>query len=413
MTTLGKLLKWVKLSNSGNFLTLLVLIHCFKNQGKWINNSCIVITQFILEKWKNYCGAKLVINTIKVQRENESCVNTLRHSLMGFNKNYLVKIPFNYIIKKVKWFSSMVTPQNLIIHPWFLTGFSDAEGCFTIAIVKRKDCKSGWAVKPKFQINFHERDKALIDNIHRSLGVGVVSTGGSNSQSTQLTVSSIKDLQIIIKHFDKYPLISQKLIDYQLFKEALNLILLKSHVTLEGLRKIVAIKASINKGLSNDLKIAFPGVKPVKRPEYKVDNIVIPDPQWFAGFTSGEGCLLVRVKNSTTHRLGFSVELVFQINQHTRDKQLLLNLVKYLNCGIVFKHSENAVVFKVTKFSDLNENIIPFFLKYPILGVKSKDFDDFCEIAGIMEKKGHLSLEGLDQIRQIKRRMNTGRDHEV
>ena len=137
---------------------------------------------------------------------------------------------------------------------------------------------------------------------------------------------------------------------------------------------------------------------------------MIPDPQWLAGFISGEGCMLVRVKKSTRHRLGFGVELVFQMNQHIRDKLLILSLVKYLNCGVVYKHSENAVVFKVTKFSDLIEKIIPYFSKYPILGTKSKDFQDFSELADIMKEKGHLTQEGLKKICLIRDRMNTGRN---
>jgi hypothetical protein len=229
------------------------------------------------------------------------------------------------------------------------------------------------------------------------------------SEAYQFRVDSIKDLRVLINHFDRYPLITQKFADYELFKQAFHLILNKQHLTNEGLRKIVAIKASINKGLSVELQTAFPNIKPVKRPE--VVNVLIPDPQWLAGFTSGEGCMLVRVKKSTTHRLGLGVELVFQMNQHTRDKLLILSLVKYLNCGVVFKHSENAVVFKVTKFSDLTQNIIPFFSKYPILGVKSLDFHDFCELADIMKEKGHLTQEGLNKICLIRDRMNTGRKY--
>ena len=51
-----------------------------------------------------YRGAKLVYNTIKVKREygNYVKINTLRCSLTGFEKNYLVKIPYNHINNKVK-----------------------------------------------------------------------------------------------------------------------------------------------------------------------------------------------------------------------------------------------------------------------------------------------------------------------
>jgi len=75
----------------------------------------------------------------------------------------------------------------------------------------------------------------------------------------------------------------------------------------------------------------------------------------------------------------------------------------------MFINSEDAVVFHVTKFSDITEKIIPFFHKYSIVGVKALDFADFCLVAELMKNKAHLTLEGLDQIRQIKAGMNNER----
>ena len=112
--------------------------------------------------------------------------------------------------------------------------------------------------------------------------------------------------------------------------------------------------------------------------------------------------------NSLSHCLGFQVKLMFQLAQHHRDVALMESLINYLDCGLVFNPTETAVVFKVRKLSDLIEKIIPFFVKYPILGVKSKDFEDFCKVAELMQNKEHLA-EGLDQIRQIKAGMNKGR----
>lgn len=90
-------------------------------------------------------------------------------------------------------------------------------------------------------------------------------------------VQSVKDLASVIKHLDKYPLITHKLADYLLFKEVVGMMQLKEHLTQEGLEKIVAIKASINKGLSDELRAAFPNVVAVKRP--LIENKVIPHPQ--------------------------------------------------------------------------------------------------------------------------------------
>lgn len=84
------------------------------------------------------------------------------------------------------------------------------------------------------------------------------------------------------------------------------------------------------------------------------------------------------------------------------------SLISYLNCGHVYKKKE-TVHFMVTKFSELSEKIIPLFKKYHILGEKSKDFNDFCEVAEMMKEKRHLTQDGLEKIKKIKVGMNTGR----
>jgi hypothetical protein len=59
-------------------------------------------------------------------------------------------------------------------------------------------------------------------------------------------VESFKDLQLIINHFDKYPLITAKVSDYLLFKQCFEIIKQREHLTVKGLLKIVGIKSSLN-----------------------------------------------------------------------------------------------------------------------------------------------------------------------
>ena len=51
----------------------------------------------------------------------------------------------------------------------------------------------------------------------------------------------------------------------------------KEHLTDAGINKIVAMKASMNNGLSEDLSAAFPNLKPVPRP--LVENQKVPHEQ--------------------------------------------------------------------------------------------------------------------------------------
>lgn len=180
----------------------------------------------------------------------------------------------------------------------------------------------------------------------------------------------------------------------------------REHLTLEGLKKIVSLRAAMNNGLSPQLKVAFPNTIPVHRP---VVDQVIQDPNWLAGFAAGEASFIINVSKSSAYLTGMQVRLRFQLGQHSRDAELLTSFAKYLECGSVYKQTEDVVVFIVTRFSDINEKIIPFFSKYQIQGVKGLDFANFCKAAELIKTKAHLTASGLEQIQEIKAGMNSGR----
>jgi hypothetical protein len=75
-------------------------------------------------------------------------------------------------------------------------------------------------------------------------------------------------------------------------------------------------------------------------------------------------------------RSGVSVRLSLNITQHSRDEQLIRSFVDYFGCGSYYSLRDRTTEFRVTKFSDITEKIIPFFLKYKIRGVKYKSFQD-------------------------------------
>lgn len=131
-----------------------------------------------------------------------------------------------------------------------------------------------------------------------------------------------------------------------------------------------------------------------------------------AGFTSGEGCFKVIVAKSSSAKLGFKSLLGFQLTQHTRDENLMTSLITYFGCGFIEKDSRGPkLYYMVYKFSDISEKIIPFFKKHMIVGVKSKDFADWCEAGEIIGAKEHLTSSGLEKIREIKSGMNKGRSN--
>jgi len=444
-------LKWEKLSNSGDPLKFLVPSYNRKVISGWTNYSDNlfgifinykinkVTSQKMIEREMGYRGSKSVRDlniptsqiikslTVKEQRVDGSwCINQalakhkklmhLRCTLMGFERNYQVRIPSNLIKTSRNNYSvlSSLSKSELTINPWYITGFTDGEGCFIVTIIKDNKYKLGWRAACRFIISLNDKDINLLKNIKSFFKVGNIYFMANNS--IQYRVESLEDLTVILDHFDKHPLITKKHADYLLFKSSYELIKNKKHLTKQGLIELISLKSTLNNGLllrTGSLKAAFSDsayegkeITPILRPEIKLAKIM--NPNWLVGFVDAEGCFYISIFKSSTSKLGEAVKLSFIITQHIRDEYLMKSLIEYLGCGNV-NLNRNTFDFKVTKFSSLNDIIIPFFEKYPLHGVKAKDFEDFSKTAKLVQNKTHLTAEGLNKIRNIKAGMNTGR----
>jgi len=312
------------------------------------------------------------------------------------------------LLLKSRNFSSFAVPltTDILLNelPWFITGFSDAECCFHIGIYKNNRLKTNFEVQHEFKIELHIKEISLLKLIRDFFGVGKITQQGNKAV---YRVKPIKELMVIISHFDKYPLITQKWADFELFKSSVKLTEAQSHLTLEGLQKIVSLKSSMNRGLSEELKWNFPDVIPTSRP--LVTDQKIKNPQWVAGFTTGEGCFFISIYKSKTN-VGFGVTLRFKLCQHTRDNLLMKSLVEYLGCGhFSIKSTQNVCDFIVSKNSDNLNKIVPFFDKYMLMGTKVLEFEDFKKALDLIKNNEHLTESGLEKIRLLKSGMNRGR----
>lgn len=93
-------------------------------------------------------------------------------------------------------------------------------------------------------------------------------------------IRSLRDLDVIVNHFERYPLFTKKREDFLLFAQIVTLVKQKKHLTLSGLHEIISLKASMNLGLSTSLKNAFPEITPAIRPKRSDDELLksIMDP---------------------------------------------------------------------------------------------------------------------------------------
>jgi hypothetical protein len=99
----------------------------------------------------------------------------------------------------------------------------------------------------------------------------------SNDNGVMYKVYSLDDItNVIIPHFDNYPLISQKQSDFLLFKNIIKLMNKGQHLNKNGLIKIINLKTSLNKGLSDKLKIDFTNTIKVERPKVNIPTDINP-----------------------------------------------------------------------------------------------------------------------------------------
>jgi hypothetical protein len=93
------------------------------------------------------------------------------------------------------------------------------------------------------------------------------------------------------------------------------------------------------------------------------------------GFVSGEGNFLIGISKSSASKTGYLSYLRFKVPQDCRDEFLLRSFIAFFGCGSCARFY-NSVEFICVNTKDINNIIVPFFKKYPILGVKALDFND-------------------------------------
>ena len=122
---------------------------------------------------------------------------------------------------------------------WYITGFTDGEGCFSISFTKREKLHSGIEVRPSFAVGQNKKSLAVFQLMHTYFGCGAIRFSKSD-QMYKYEVRSIQDLQKrIIPHFEKYPLQTVKRSDFESFKYICELISTSRHLNKGFLLELI------------------------------------------------------------------------------------------------------------------------------------------------------------------------------
>jgi hypothetical protein len=115
---------------------------------------------------------------------------------------------------------SLVKTSNL--EPYFIVGLFDSEGCFYLG--SDPNCKN----RPYFTFALNIVDKQLVEALHGYFGIGFcqIRSATKTSNPAMLWQANTQwELTYVLKAFcDQYPLLGEKRLSYQLWRECLNIL---------------------------------------------------------------------------------------------------------------------------------------------------------------------------------------------
>ncbi len=121
----------------------------------------------------------------------------------------------------------------------YISGFTDGEGTFSVSFSRCSRLKTRMEARPSFSISQHKRSKTILIKIKNYFGVGNIRFC-KRDQNYKYEVRSINDLmRVIIPHFQKYPLLTQKKEDFKKFVDICEDVSKGLHLKPESLKQII------------------------------------------------------------------------------------------------------------------------------------------------------------------------------
>ena len=129
---------------------------------------------------------------------------------------------------------------------YYLAGFVDGEGSFSVAIIKTDMQKFGWAINPCFQVYQHEKHREILEVFKFVFQTGTIYRKSGIHPVLNYSINSMRGItEKVIPFFDKYPLIV-KGETYQKFREIVFAMQRKEHSTIGGFKRLVDIAYAMN-----------------------------------------------------------------------------------------------------------------------------------------------------------------------
>jgi hypothetical protein len=131
---------------------------------------------------------------------------------------------------------------------YYLAGFVDGEGCFTISLKQEPTTRFGWAIDPEFKV-VQKKDKAFVlKYLQHSLNCGKIQEKPGQPNLMEFVVKNRRQIsEKVIPFFKRYQLLVKNDI-FQQFAKIVELLNAKKHFTKDGFKEILIEVFKIEQG---------------------------------------------------------------------------------------------------------------------------------------------------------------------
>ena len=136
------------------------------------------------------------------------------------------------------------TAVKLTLQDAWLSGFTDAEGCFNVSITSNTRYTLGHVIKMRFIID--QKDGPILDIIRNLFGFGKVTIRSKTDGVYRYTATGFKLMNEVISYFKVFPLLTKKGLSFEKWSSIHSLVSNKIHLTEEGLAQVRALQKQIN-----------------------------------------------------------------------------------------------------------------------------------------------------------------------
>ena len=142
--------------------------------------------------------------------------------------------------------------QQERLNPYWLVGFTDGEGCFSISIFKNKTLKSGYQIFPEFVLTQGAKSLETLEKVKDFFKCGKIYENKryDNHRESLYKYCVRNKTDLITKicpFFNQYTLQTAKRNDFELFKQGLEIIKSGEHLTNKGFMRIQGIASEMNR----------------------------------------------------------------------------------------------------------------------------------------------------------------------